>query len=242
MGKTHCVYMHKFPNGKVYIGICKCRKARWNNGKGYSNQKKVYEAIVKYGWDNIEHIIIKENITEKEAKMLEALLLDYYNAYYDGYNDRYEYPLCKIYDEYINYLKNMTHNSYVEILFLLNHTKITDKDKKLYRDELMYNFYENLKKLQTKTDKFLRLTYSEKVEIYKNIIKCNIALSNLTNENIDIGITFQDVYRMAVSYQTLYTAFSKWCDKVCKEIYQEKLIEVEKLLIGKGIIYDHQYN
>lgn len=36
--KTYKVYMHIFPNHKVYIGItCQSLRARFNNGRGYKN-------------------------------------------------------------------------------------------------------------------------------------------------------------------------------------------------------------
>ena len=84
------VYRHTCPNGKVYIGItCRNVKYRWNNGKGYSRNKHFYSAIVKYGWENIEHEILYENLNEKEAYIKEIELIEYYksnNRNY-GYNN-----------------------------------------------------------------------------------------------------------------------------------------------------------
>ena len=54
--------MHICPNKKVYIGITsKNVNTRWQNGKGYPNNPYFTNAILKYGWDNIQHIILFED-------------------------------------------------------------------------------------------------------------------------------------------------------------------------------------
>lgn len=69
----YTVYMHKFPNGKVYVGITKNSVyTRWANGKGYNHNKRMTNAIKKYSWENIIHIIIAENLTKEEACKLEV--------------------------------------------------------------------------------------------------------------------------------------------------------------------------
>lgn len=71
-----CVYVHISPSLKYYVGITsKDTKIRWgNNGNGYQSQY-FSKAIAKYGWENFEHIIIAENLTEDEAKNLEKSLI-----------------------------------------------------------------------------------------------------------------------------------------------------------------------
>ena len=72
---NYTVYKHTSPNGKVYIGItCQPTKARWKNGKGYKNNDYFYNAILKYGWENFEHKILKTGLTQEEA--------DYWEKYY----------------------------------------------------------------------------------------------------------------------------------------------------------------
>jgi hypothetical protein len=57
--KRWILYRHTSPSGKVYIGITfKTANKRWNNGRGYSNCTYFYNAILKYGWDNIKHEIL----------------------------------------------------------------------------------------------------------------------------------------------------------------------------------------
>lgn len=53
------VYKHTFKDGKVYIGITKNNaKTRWQNGKGYKQNIRMFKAIEKQGWDNIQHEIL----------------------------------------------------------------------------------------------------------------------------------------------------------------------------------------
>jgi hypothetical protein len=82
--KKFCVYEHLFPNGKRYIGITsKNPEARWENGNGYhqKTQPVMYNAIRKYGWENIKHNILFDNLTEEEAKEKEKELIQEYNTF-----------------------------------------------------------------------------------------------------------------------------------------------------------------
>lgn len=75
------VYIHKFPNRKVYIGITRQKvKDRWKNGKGYKENDYLVNAIKKYGWDNIEHIVLFENLTKEEAEQKEIELIAKYKS------------------------------------------------------------------------------------------------------------------------------------------------------------------
>ena len=83
-----CVYIHIFPNGKVYIGQTSQTTAqRWVRGKGYKGQL-VERAIKKYGWDNIEHKVLCSNLSEDEANALEVALIKKYRSTDEkyGYN------------------------------------------------------------------------------------------------------------------------------------------------------------
>ena len=85
--KCYTVYIHKFPNGKVYVGLTKQKpEDRWRyNGLGYKKQP-VYEAILEYGWSNIEHEIVEDNLTYEEAQQLERNLVCLYDSIENGYN------------------------------------------------------------------------------------------------------------------------------------------------------------
>lgn len=79
--KTYTVYMHEFPNGKVYIGMTSQKpSARWKSGNGYRGQTNVWSAIAEYGWRNIRHNIIELGLTREEAEVLEKALIQKHRA------------------------------------------------------------------------------------------------------------------------------------------------------------------
>lgn len=87
-GDAYTVYMHVFPNGKRYVGITLQEATRrWRDGEGYKGQA-VYDAIKKYGWENIEHLILCENLTKEEAEQKEIELIAFYKtkSHENGYN------------------------------------------------------------------------------------------------------------------------------------------------------------
>lgn len=85
----YTVYIHNFPNGKRYVGITSQDvEKRWHqDGSGYKGQM-VYNAIQKYGWDNIFHEIFASNLTKEEAINMEKLLIQKLqtNNIQNGYN------------------------------------------------------------------------------------------------------------------------------------------------------------
>lgn len=86
------VYAHIFPNNKVYIGITSYgAKNRWHGGYGYKKQQMMWRAIQKYGWDNIEHKVLFDGLTENEAKQKEIELIALYKSDQReyGYNIRH---------------------------------------------------------------------------------------------------------------------------------------------------------
>ena len=81
--------MHIFPNSKKYIGITRqTPEKRWRNGKGYAHSNYINNAIKKYGWDNVKHVILYTNLTKHEAEQLEIELIKKYksNNLAYGYN------------------------------------------------------------------------------------------------------------------------------------------------------------
>jgi group I intron endonuclease len=75
------VYKHTAPNGKVYIGItCQDPHKRWGYGCSYKKQRYFSTAIEKYGWDNIAHEILYENLSQKEAEDKEIELIAKYKS------------------------------------------------------------------------------------------------------------------------------------------------------------------
>lgn len=81
--------MHIFPNGKRYIGIT-CQKPvekRWySTGSGYHTCPKMWNAIQKYGWQNVEHVILYEHLPQAMAEAAEMRLIKEYDSIANGYN------------------------------------------------------------------------------------------------------------------------------------------------------------
>ena len=80
---NYTLYKHITPSGKVYIGITNQKpEHRWNNGKGYMNVQDgpFKRSILKYGWNNIQHIILVNNLSEWQAKAWEVKLIKHYKS------------------------------------------------------------------------------------------------------------------------------------------------------------------
>lgn len=87
---NYCVYVHTSPSGKRYVGMTgKLPEERWGkNGSRYLKKEKngdymhiaFARAILKYGWDNIEHEVVASNLTREEACNFEKLLIEKLNT------------------------------------------------------------------------------------------------------------------------------------------------------------------
>lgn len=85
MDKNYCVYMHVNKiNGKKYIGITKeSLKKRWGcHGSQYihDNSGRFAKALIKYGWENFDHIVVCENLSQEEACAKEIELIAVYKT------------------------------------------------------------------------------------------------------------------------------------------------------------------
>lgn len=85
--KSYIVYLHiNKLNQHAYVGITKQDvKRRWKNGYGYNKCLKFYNAILKYGWDAFEHIILCK-ASKENAMFLEAVLIAHYKRKGISYN------------------------------------------------------------------------------------------------------------------------------------------------------------
>lgn len=92
MQDNYIVYVHiNKINNKVYVGQTNNLTKRWRgNGCDYKKSIYFYNAVQKYGWDNFQHIILKEGLTKEEADEYEQYYIDYYKSRYNenGYNIR----------------------------------------------------------------------------------------------------------------------------------------------------------
>ena len=82
---NHYIYKHTNKiNGKSYIGQTKNPKMRWRV-EGYKYCRKFYKAILKYGWDNFTHEILKE-CKESDVDYWESYYIKLYDTINKGYN------------------------------------------------------------------------------------------------------------------------------------------------------------
>ncbi len=87
--RSYTLYRHITPNNKNYIGITSQNvNTRWKSGHGYKDNVLFWRAIKKYGWTNITHEILFENLTidEAEAKEIEYIAHFKSNDRIFGYN------------------------------------------------------------------------------------------------------------------------------------------------------------
>lgn len=94
--KKFCVYVHIFPNNKKYFGITsKKPNARWEGGTGYDkeHQPVMCNAIQKYGWDNVQHWILYEGLTFKDACAMEQKLIAEFKTNCRRYGDKFGYNM-----------------------------------------------------------------------------------------------------------------------------------------------------
>lgn len=77
---SYFVYIHTTPNNKRYVGITTQQvEKRWKYGNGYKGNRHFYNAIEKYGWDNIDHKVYEVD-TKEEMFYLEKYLISYYQT------------------------------------------------------------------------------------------------------------------------------------------------------------------
>lgn len=77
----YCVYKHTVPNGKVYIGVTgRDPDKRFACGHGYEKNVLFWRAIKKYGWKNIKHEILYDNLEKDVAFELEQKLIKEYDS------------------------------------------------------------------------------------------------------------------------------------------------------------------
>ena len=77
----YILYKHTTPSNKLYIGITSNSvERRWSNGREYKNNPHFYNAILKYGWENIKHEILLTGLTKEKAEWWEKRLIKKYNS------------------------------------------------------------------------------------------------------------------------------------------------------------------
>ena len=76
MENNYSVYQHVTPDGMYYFGQTSNIKRRWkNNGAEYKGTS-LYPYIEKFGWNNIQHIVLFKDQTRENALWIENFLIE----------------------------------------------------------------------------------------------------------------------------------------------------------------------
>lgn len=76
MENNYSVYQHITPDGMYYFGQTNDIKRRWRGNGAEYKETALYTYIEKYGWDNIQHIVLFENQTRENALFIENFLIE----------------------------------------------------------------------------------------------------------------------------------------------------------------------
>ena len=76
MNKKYVVYEHITPDGMYYFGQTQNVERRWSNNGAEYKGTSLYPYIEKYGWDNIQHIILFRDQTKEDALFIENFLIE----------------------------------------------------------------------------------------------------------------------------------------------------------------------
>ena len=85
----YTVYVHKnLKNEKYYVGSTSMNpKERWNNGRGYKNQPKMWKDIQESNWNtDWVHGILGKFYNKQDALNYEAFLIAMLDTIENGYN------------------------------------------------------------------------------------------------------------------------------------------------------------
>ena len=76
------VYMHRTPEKDIYVGMSQRQPSKRWTPSAYKGTS-LFPYIERFGWDNIEHRVLFDNLTKRQAEVLEDWFID--NATQDGF-------------------------------------------------------------------------------------------------------------------------------------------------------------
>ena len=75
MENNYSVYQHVTPDGMYYFGQTNNIKRRWEGNGCHYKGTALQPYIEKYGWDNIQHIVLFKDQTKENALWIEDFLI-----------------------------------------------------------------------------------------------------------------------------------------------------------------------
>ena len=76
MNKKYVVYQHVTPDGMYYFGQTQNVERRWRGNGAEYKRTALQPYIEKYGWDNIQHIVLFRDQTRENALFIENFLIE----------------------------------------------------------------------------------------------------------------------------------------------------------------------
>ena len=73
---NYSVYQHVTPDGLHYFGQTNNIKRRWSSNGIHYKETALYPYIEKFGWDNIQHIVLFRDQTRENALWIENFLIE----------------------------------------------------------------------------------------------------------------------------------------------------------------------
>lgn len=193
------VYMHKCPNNKVYIGITQQElKKRWNYGNGYKGCKLFYKAIKKYGWNNIEHFVLYDKLSKKDAEKKEIELI----AKYKSNNQKYGYNICSGGNGTPNHIVSEETKTKIsqKTKEAMNNEKTKDKIRKCHLGKKLTEEHKNKIRLSSKrnvseeTKEKMRLINKNKIKV--KCIETGNVYDSIHNASRITNIAYQNIYKV----------------------------------------------
>ena len=76
MENNYSVYQHVTPDGLYYFGQTQNPERRWSRNGAEYKRTSLYPYIEKFGWDNIQHIVLFKDQTKENALWIENFLIE----------------------------------------------------------------------------------------------------------------------------------------------------------------------
>ena len=76
MEKNYVVYQHVTPDKMYYFGATQNVERRWSNNGAEYKRTSLQPYIEKYGWENIQHIVLFRDQTKEDALWIENFLIE----------------------------------------------------------------------------------------------------------------------------------------------------------------------
>ena len=172
MENNYSVYQHVTPDGMYYFGQTQNVERRWkNNGAEYKGTS-LYPYIEKFGWDNIQHIVLFKEQTRENALWIEDFLIT--TAQEDGVciNKQRSGLISKEEDYYRDYdqKRSEKRREYKREYYERNKGKLKEYGKKHYETnkdnirEQQKQYYEQNKDKIKEQSKQYRETNKDKIK------------------------------------------------------------------------------